>query len=65
MIAIFTGSRSSTQTASSCIVIWKPASPQIAQTSDSGMPIWAPIAAGNSNPIVPRPPDDTSFRGLS
>ena len=29
------------------------------------MPICAPMAAGSSKPIVPRPPDETSFRGLS
>ena len=33
------------------------------QTSLSGQAIFAPIAAGNANPIVPRPPEVTSERG--
>ena len=30
-----------------------------------GQAIFAPIAAGSANPIVPRPPDVTSERGFS
>ena len=47
------------------IVIWKPPSPQIAQTVSCGRANCAPIAAGTSKPIVPRPPEVTNEFGLS
>jgi hypothetical protein len=47
-IAIFTGISSWTRVISSCEVIWKPPSPTIAQTSRSGTPRAAPIAAGTA-----------------
>ena len=55
----------STIVASSAIVIWKPPSPTTTQTSASGRPTFAPMAAGSANPIVPRPPDVMSERGAS
>ena len=51
--------------ASSGIVIWKPPSPAMTQTSLSGQAILAPIAAGSAKPIVPRPPEVMSVRGSS
>ncbi len=50
--------------ASSHIVIWKPPSPTMTQTSASGRAILAPIAAGSAKPIVPRPPEVMSERGV-
>ena len=63
MIAIFTGSCSSTMVAISWNVIWKPPSPQIVHTARSGQATAAPMAAGTSKPIVPRPPEVISWCG--
>ena len=65
MIANLIGSSYSTQVANSCIVIWKPPSPQIDQTRSFGFPNWAPIAAGTSKPIVPSPPEVMKLARLS
>ena len=65
MIAILTGMPSSAQVASSWLVIWKQPSPSIAQTVVSGMPTFAPIAAGTAKPIVPSPPELIQVRGFS
>ena len=65
MMAMFTLRRSWAIVASSHIVIWKPPSPAITQTSSSGRPTLAPTAAGSANPIVPRPPEVMSDRGSS
>ncbi len=65
MIANLIGSSYSTTVASSCEVIWKPPSPQIDQTVAFGAANWAPIAAGTSKPIVPRPPEVMKPLGLS
>ena len=45
------------------MVIWKPPSPTMTQTSASGRANFAPIAAGNAKPIVPSPPEVISERG--
>ncbi len=65
MMAILTFSFSCTIVASSAMVIWKPPSPAITQTSASGRANFAPIAAGRANPMVPRPPEVISERGRS
>ena len=64
MIAILTSMFSCTIVASSHIVIWKPPSPTTTQTSASGRATLAPMAAGSAKPIVPRPPDVMSERGV-
>ena len=56
-IAIFTGICSALAVTSSCAVIWKQPSPSTAHTIRSGMPTFAPIAAGTAKPIVPSPPE--------
>jgi hypothetical protein len=61
--AIRTGIWSWTRVASSCIVIWKPPSPTIAQVSRSGAPSAAPMAAGTPYPMVPRPPLERCRKG--
>jgi hypothetical protein len=53
------------QVVSSWFVIWKQPSPSIAQTSASGRPTFAPIAAGTANPIVPSPPELIQVLGFS
>src|SRR5215203_3093426 len=50
--------------ANSGMVIWKPPSPATTHTSASGRATLAPIAAGRAKPMVPRPPDVMSERGL-
>ena len=65
MIATLMSICSCTIVASSHIVIWKPPSPTTTHTSLSGHASLAPIAAGSAKPIVPRPPDVMSVRGLS
>ena len=65
MIATLMSSFSWAIVASSGIVIWKPPSPATTQTSFSGHAIFAPMAAGSANPIVPRPPEVISERGSS
>jgi hypothetical protein len=50
--------------ASSQEVIWKPPSPTTTHTSLSGQANLAPMAAGSAKPIVPRPPEVMSERGL-
>ena len=51
------------QVASSCAFICTEPSPAMQQTSCSGQPTAAPIAAGSPKPIVPRPPELTQRRG--
>ena len=46
-------------TPNSCRVIWNPPSPMNATTLRSGSANCAPIAAGNPNPIVPAPPEES------
>src|SRR5213080_59369 len=41
----------------SAMFIWKPPSPEIAQTVSPGRARCTPMAAGTANPMVPRPPD--------
>ena len=65
MIATLIGMLLIAQVASSWLVIWKQPSPSIAQTTWSGQPTWAPIAAGTAKPMVPRPPELIHFRGCS
>ena len=65
MMANLIGHSYSAMVASSCIVIWKPPSPQMDHTSSPGFAACTPIAAGTSNPIVPRPPEVTNEFGLS
>ena len=48
MTATLIGMPSIAQVASSWLVIWKQPSPSIAQTSASGRPTLAPIAAGTA-----------------
>ena len=48
MTATLIGMPSSAQVASSWLVIWKQPSPSIAQTTVSGRPTLAPIAAGTA-----------------
>ena len=48
MTATLIGMPSSAQVASSWLVIWKQPSPSIAQTTASGWPTLAPIAAGTA-----------------
>jgi hypothetical protein len=55
--AIFTGICSCTMVAISCMFIWKPPSPEMAQTGSSGRAMATPMAAGTANPMVPRPPE--------
>ena len=55
--ATFMGMRSVVDVISSWAVIWKQPSPSIAHTIRSGLPTFAPIAAGTEKPIVPRPPE--------
>ena len=62
-IATFTGIRSALAVTSSCAVIWKQPSPSTAHTMRSGLPTFAPIAAGTAKPIVPRPPEFTHVYG--
>jgi len=50
--------------ASSFIVIWNEPSPARSITKRSGAATFAPIAAGNPNPIVPSPPDVMKVRFL-
>ena len=57
MIAMLIFTPSCAAVLSSACVIWKPPSPAIAQTSRSGTPRAAPMAAGMLKPIVPRPPE--------
>ena len=64
MTATLTLMPSWAQVESSAAVIWKPPSPTMTQTSSSGCANFAPIAAGSAKPIVPRPPDVMSFRGI-
>jgi hypothetical protein len=63
MIATLTQTPSAAAVISSFSVIWKLPSPLMSQTSFSGRPILAPIAAGRPTPIVPRPPEVTHWRG--
>ena len=65
MTAILIGMPSIAQVVSSWLVIWKQPSPSIAQTSASGRPTLAPIAAGTAKPIVPRPPELIQVCGCS
>ena len=65
MMAILMSRFSCAMVASSAIVIWKPPSPTTTQTSSSGRANLAPIAAGSAKPIVPRPPEVMSERGVS
>ena len=65
MIATLTLRPSCAAVDSSACVIWKPPSPTMAHTSASGRAILAPIAAGSAKPIVPRPPEVISERGVS
>ncbi|OPX97570.1 MAG: hypothetical protein A4E60_03223 [Syntrophorhabdus sp. PtaB.Bin047] len=53
-----------TAVASSCMFICMLPSPAISTTRDFGKATWAPMAAGNPYPIVPRPPDVRHVRGL-
>ena len=48
MTATLIGMPSRAQVASSWLVIWKQPSPSIAQTTVSGRPSFAPIAAGTA-----------------
>ena len=41
----------------SCMFIWNPPSPEMAQTGSSGRASATPIAAGTAKPIVPSPPE--------
>ncbi len=63
-MAILTGMPSVAAVIISCSVIWKQPSPSMAHTVSSGMPVWAPMAAGTANPIVPRPPELIHVRGF-
>ena len=47
------------------MVIWKPPSPTMTQTSASGRATLAPMAAGRAKPMVPKPPEVISERGFS
>ena len=58
-MATLTGMRSLDAVTSSWAVIWKQPSPSTAQTSRSGRPTLAPMAAGTEKPMVPRPPELT------
>ena len=48
MMATLIGMPSSAQVASSWLVIWKQPSPSIAHTTVSGLPTFAPMAAGTA-----------------
>ncbi len=48
MTATLIGMLLSAQVVSSWLVIWKQPSPSIAQTARSGMPAFAPMAAGTA-----------------
>ena len=65
MTATLIGMSLTTQVASSWFVIWKQPSPSIAHTVLSGLPTFAPIAAGTAKPIVPRPPELIQVFGCS
>ena len=65
MMATFTLSFSWARVDSSQAVIWKPPSPTMTHTSSRGRAKRAPMAAGSAKPMVPRPPEVTSFRGRS
>ena len=56
-IAIFTGIRSCTIVAISCMFIWNPPSPEMAHTGSFGRASATPMAAGTAKPMVPRPPE--------
>ena len=62
-IATLIGMRSALAVTSSCAVIWKQPSPSMAHTMRSGLPTFAPIAAGTAKPIVPSPPELTNVYG--
>ncbi len=49
---------------SSWAVIWKQPSPSMHQTTRSGRPALAPMAAGTPKPMVPAPPELTQVPGL-
>ena len=51
------------QVASSWAFIWTEPSPATQQTTRSGQPSAAPIAAGSPKPIVPSPPELIQRRG--
>ena len=55
--ATFMGIRSVVAVTNSWAVIWKQPSPSTAHTIRSGMPTFAPIAAGTAKPMVPKPPE--------
>ena len=61
----FTGTRWTDAVAISWLFICKDPSPATHTTVLSGHPKAAPMAAGNPNPIVPRPPEDRKLRGTS
>ncbi len=65
MMATLTLMPSCSAVASSHEVIWKPPSPTTTHTSFSGQANLAPMAAGRAKPMVPRPPEVMSERGLS
>ncbi len=60
-----TGMSSRTLQASSCSVIMKLPSPAMSTTWRLGQAVFAPMAAGNPNPIVPKPPLLMNVRGFS
>ena len=53
------GTFSTVAVTSSWAVIWKQPSPSTAHTRRSGMPTFAPMAAGIEKPMVPSPPELT------
>ncbi|OPZ95237.1 MAG: hypothetical protein BWY72_02205 [Bacteroidetes bacterium ADurb.Bin416] len=61
---ILTAALYSMMVPNSWMVIWMPPSPVNRQTSRSGEPMAAPIAAGKPKPMVPNPPDVTRLRLL-
>ena len=63
MMNTLIGMPSCAQVASSCAFICTEPSPATQQTSWSGQPTAAPIAAGSPKPIVPRPPELIQRRG--
>src|SRR3954465_9323179 len=65
MTATLMGMPSIAQVVSSWLVIWKQPSPSMAHTNESGMPTFAPIAAGTAKPLVPRPPELIHVFGCS
>ncbi len=64
MTAMLMAMFSCTMVESSEAVIWKPPSPAMTQTSFSGQANLAPMAAGSAKPMVPRPPEVMSVRGV-